>query len=360
MKYRKLGNTGLIVSEVALGTMQFGGKMNMGNLGQEDTTRMVKLALDRGINFIDTANVYSRGESENLVGNALKGVRAEIVLATKVRLPMSDNLNRSGATRVNIMREVEGSLQRLQTDYIDLYQVHGWDSNTPLEETLRTLDDVVRQGKVRYIGLSNFMSWQAATAVMLQERLKLEQFVTAQMYYSLVGRGLEYEFQSFAEYHKIGILVWSPLAGGFLTGKYSRANAAPAGTRFAEAGSFVPFDKETGYRVVDALKEVAARHDASPARVALSWVLGRSAVSSVIVAARKSEQLEDNIRAVDLRLSQEDIRLLDRASDPGIPYPKWMVLQLDTAEDPRSKALYPERYADGGPWRDLRQSRWSG
>jgi aryl-alcohol dehydrogenase-like predicted oxidoreductase len=359
MKYRRLGKTGLIVSEVALGTMQFGGKMNMGNLGQEDTTRMVKLALDRGINFIDTADVYSLGESETLVGNALKGVRSEIVLATKVRLPMSANLNRSGATRVNIMREVEGSLQRLQTDYIDLYQVHGWDSNTPLEETLRTLDDVVRQGKVRYIGLSNFMSWQAATAVMLQERLQLEQFVTAQMYYSLVGRGLEHEFQSFAEYHDIGILVWSPLAGGFLTGKYGRANPAPAGTRFAEAGQFVPFDKEMGYRVVDALKEVASRHDASPARVALAWVLGRSAVSSVIIAARKSEQLEDNIGAVNLRLSQEDIRLLDGVSDAGIPYPKWMVLQLDTAEDPRSKALYPERYADGGPWKDLRQSRSS-
>ena len=359
MNYRKLGNTGLIVSEVALGTMQFGGKMNMGNLGQEDTTRMMRLALDRGINFIDTADVYSLGESETLVGNALKGVRPEIVLATKFRLPMSDNLNRSGATRVNIMREVEGSLRRLQTDYIDLYQVHGWDSNTPLEETLRTLDDVVRQGKVRYIGLSNFMSWQAATAVMMQQRLNLEQFVTAQMYYSLVGRGREYEFQSFAEYHNIGILVWSPLAGGFLSGKYSRDNPAAAGTRFAEAGQFVPFDKEKGYRVVDALKEVAARHDASPARVALSWVLGRSAVSSVIVAARKPEQLEDNIGAVDLRLSPEDIRLLDGVSDPGIPYPKWMVLQLDTAEDPRSKALYPERYADGGPWKDLRQSRWS-
>ena len=193
MNYRKLGNTGLIVSEVALGTMQFGGKMNMGNLGQEDTTRMVKLALDRGINIIDTADVYSLGESETLVGNALKGVRTEIVLATKVRLPMSDNLNRSGATRVNIMREVDASLRRLQTDYIDLYQVHGWDSNTPLEETVRTLDDVVRQGKVRYIGLSNYMSWQAATAVMLQERMGLEKFVTAQMYYSLVGRGLEYE-----------------------------------------------------------------------------------------------------------------------------------------------------------------------
>ena len=360
MKYRRLGNTGLIVSELALGTMQFGGKMNMGNLGREDTARMVKLALDRGINFIDTADVYSLGESETLVGSALKGVRAEIVLATKVRLPMSENLNRSGATRVNIMREVEASLERLQTDYIDLYQVHGWDSNTPLEETLRTLDDVVRQGKVRYIGLSNFMSWQAATAVMLQERLGLEKYVTAQMYYSLVGRGLEYEFQSFAEYHNIGILVWSPLAGGFLSGKYSRTNPARAGTRFAEAGSFVPFDKEMGYRVVEILKDVADRHGASPARVALSWVLGRPAVSSVIVAARKVEQLEDNISAISLRLSEEELRQLDAASDPGIPYPKWMVLQLDTAEDPRSKTLYPERYADGSAWRDLRRSRWSG
>jgi aryl-alcohol dehydrogenase-like predicted oxidoreductase len=360
MKYRKLGNTGLIVSQVALGTMQFGGRMNMGNLGQEDTTRMVKFALDSGINFIDTADVYSLGESETLVGNALKGARQEIVLATKVRLPMSANFNRSGATRVNIMREVEDSLRRLQTDYIDLYQVHGWDSNTPLEETLRTLDSIVRQGKVRYIGLSNFMSWQATTAVMLQGHLGLEKFVTAQMYYSLVGRGLEYEFQSFAEYHNVGILVWSPLAGGFLSGKYSRTNPAPAGTRFAEAGSFVPFDKETGYRVVEALKKVADQHGVSPARVALSWVLARPAVSSVIVAARKIEQLEDNIGAVDLRLSDDEVRLLDAASDPGVPYPKWMVVQLDVAEDPRSKVLHPEHYANGGPWKDLRNTSWSG
>src|SRR6201997_5369452 len=163
------------------------------------------------------------------------------------------------------MREVEASLRRLQTEYIDLYQVHGWDSNTPLEETLRTLHDIVRQGKVRYIGLSNLMSWQAATAVMLQERLGLEKYVTAQMYYSLVGRGFEYEFQSFAEYHNIGILVWSPLAGGYLTGKYSRSNPAPAGTRFAEAGSFVPFAKELGDRVVETLKKVASGHDVSEA-----------------------------------------------------------------------------------------------
>ena len=304
--------------------------------------------------------VYSLGESETLLGNALKGIRQEIVLATKVRLPMGKNFNHSGATRVNILREVESSLRRLQTDYIDLYQVHGWDSNTPLEETVRTLNDLVRQGKVRYIGLSNLMSWQAATAVMLQERLGLEKYVTAQMYYSLVGRGLEYEFQSFAEYHNIGILVWSALAGGFLAGKYSRSNAAPAGTRFADAGQFVPFDKEMGYRVVDALKEVAARHGASPARVALAWVLGRPAVSSVIVAARKPEHLEDNILAVDLRLSGEDVCQLDAASDPGVPYPKWMVLQLDTAEDPRPKILHPERYAKGDPWKDLRGSKWSG
>ena len=354
MKYRKLGNTGLIVSEVALGTMQFGSKMNMGNLGQEETTRMVQQAVDRGINFIDTADVYSLGESETLLGNALKGLREEIVLATKVRLPMDANFNHSGATRVNIMREIDASLRRLQTDHIDLYQVHGWDSNTPLEETLRTLDDLVRMGKVRYLGLSNLMSWQAATALMLQERLGLEKYVTAQMYYSLVGRGLEYEFQSFAEYHNVGILVWSPLAGGFLSGKYSRDNSAPAATRFSEAGQFVPVDKEMGYHVVDVLRQVANRHSASPARVAIAWLLGRPAVSSVIIAARKPEQLDDNIHAVDLELSHEHVQLLDAASDPGIPYPKWMVLQLDTAEDPRPKVLHPERYANGGIWKDLR------
>jgi len=360
MKYRKLGNTGLIVSEVALGTMQFGGKMKMGNLGQEDTTKMVKFALERGINFIDTADVYSLGESETLLGNALKGVREEIVLATKVRLPMSDNFNRSGATRVNILRGVESSLKRLQTDHLDLYQVHGWDSNTPLEETLRTLDDLVRQGKVRYIGMSNLLSWQGATALRIQERLGLEKYVTAQMYYSLVGRGLEYEFQSFAQYHNLGILVWSPLAGGFLAGKYTRANPPPAGTRFGEAGQFVPFDKELGYRVVDALKEVAGRHGVSPARAALAWVLSRPAVASVIIAARRKEHLEDNLQAVDLKLAEEDCKLLDKASDPGTPYPKWMVLQLDVAEDPRPKVLYPERYTDGGPWKDLRGTKWTG
>jgi aryl-alcohol dehydrogenase-like predicted oxidoreductase len=355
MEYRKLGHSGLIVSAVALGSMQFGRGMNMGNLDQDATSEMVKFALDQGINFIDTADVYSRGESETLIGHALKGIRQDIVLATKVRLPMSDaNFNHSGATRVNIRREVEASLRRLQTDYIDLYQVHGWDDNTPLEETLRTLDDLVREGKVRYIGLSNYYAWQAAVALGIQHEQHLDPFVTAQLYYSLVGRELEYEWMALAEYADLGILVWSPLAGGYLTGKYGPDRAAPAGTRFAEAGQFVPIDETLGMHVLRALQRVADRHEVSQARVALAWTLSRPSVSSVIIAGRSVDHLQDDIRAVDLRLTAEDVAALDEASDPGVPYPKWMVLQLNQAEDPRPKVLEPSRFEDGGPWRDLR------
>ena len=360
MVYRKLGNSGLIVSAVALGTMQFGGKMNVGNLDQKATDEMVKFALDQGINFIDTADVYSLGESETLLGNSLKGIREEIVLATKVRLPMSDNFNRSGSTRVNIMRGIESSLKRLQTDYIDLYQVHGWDSNTPLEETLRTLNDLVRQGKVRYIGLSNYLAWQAATAVGMQERLNLEKFATAQLYYSLVGRGLETDWLSFAEYHNMGILVWSPLAGGFLSAKYEKGKKPQSGTRFSEAGQFVTFDREWGFRIVDEIKKVAKRHGVSPARVSIGWLLSRPMISSVIIAGRKIEHLKDNIEAVNLKLTDEDFAQLDEVSNPGTPYPKWMVLQLDQAEDPRPKILEPERFKNGGPWKDLRGTTWEG
>ena len=225
-------------------------------------------------------------QSETLVGEAIKGKRAELVVATKVRLPMSDdNFNRSGTTRVNILRGVESSLRRLQTDYIDLYQVHGWDSNTPLDETLRTLDDLVRQGKVRYIGFSNYMAWQGATALAIQKQEHLEPFVTAQMYYGLVGRDLEHDFIPFAEYSGIGILVWSTLAGGFLSGKYSRGNPLPTGTRFAEAGQFVPFDVERGYEIIEVLKAVAQRHNVSPVTVAVAWTLSRPAISSVIAGA---------------------------------------------------------------------------
>ncbi len=358
MKYRTMGRTGLVVSAVSLGTMQFGAN-KLGNLDQKATTTMVRHAIEKGINLIDTADIYTGGESETLLGNALKGLREEIVLATKVRLPMSENIIRSGATRVNIMRGLESSLRRLQTDYVDLYQVHSWDSSTPLEETVRTLDDLVRQGKVRHVGLSNSMSWQAAAAIDLQERLGLEKFVTAQMYYSLVGRGLEHEFLSFARYYGIGILVWSPLAGGFLTGKYPRGSAPPRGTRFAEAGAFVPIEQEQAYRILDALRQVAGRHGATPSRVALAWLLARPSISSVIIAARTLEHLDDNIACVDLELSAEDILLLDKASDPGVPYPRWMVMQHDTVEDPRFRTLHPEMFADGGPWKDLNRE-WRG
>lgn len=360
MKYRRLGNSGLIVSEIALGSMQFGQKMNMGNLDQKMTTEQVAFAVDQGINFVDTADVYSQGQSEEFVGNAIKGKRQELVLATKCRLPMSDNFNRSGATRANILRGVESSLTRLQTDYIDLYQLHGWDSNTPLEETLRAMDDLVRQGKVRYIGLSNYLAWQAATALGLQERMGLEKFVTAQMYYSLVGRGLEDEFVSMAEYHKLGVLVWSPLAGGFLSGKYERGKPASEGTRFGENGNFVPFDKDRGYAVVDALKRVASRHGVSVPRIALAWLLAQPAISSVIVAGRKQAHLADNIAASEVSLSDEDLAELDRASATEVRYPKWMVLQLDVAEDPRPRVLFPERYAAGSPWQDRRDFGWEG
>jgi aryl-alcohol dehydrogenase-like predicted oxidoreductase len=358
MKYRTLGKSGLVVSAVSLGTMQFGTN-KVGNLDQKATTAMVRYAIDKGINLIDTADVYSKGESETLLGNALKGIRDEIVLASKVRLPMSANVIRSGATRVNIMRGLESSLRRLQTDFLDLYQVHSWDSSTPLEETVRTLDDLVRQGKVRYIGFSNYMTWQGAAAIDLQERLGLEKFITAQMYYSLVGRGLENEFLDFALYYGIGVLIWSPLAGGFLSGKYPRGSSAPKGTRFAEAGVFVPIEIEQAYRVIDALNQVGKRHGASPSRVALAWLLGRHAVTSVIIAARTIEHLDDNIASVDLELEQDDLSLLDKVSSAGVPYPRWMVLQHDTVEDSRLKTLHPEMFADGGPWKDLGRE-WRG
>jgi aryl-alcohol dehydrogenase-like predicted oxidoreductase len=355
MHYRKLGNSGLVVSSLSLGTMQFGPSMKMGGLDQERSSAMVRLALDRGVNLIDTADVYGRGESETLLGNALRGVRDRVVLATKGRLPMSDDdFNHSGATRKNLIREVDASLGRLQTDYIDLYQVHGWDSLTPLEETLRALDDLVRAGKVRYVGLSNYLAWQAATALAVQEREHLAKYITAQMYYSLVGRELEHEFLSFAEYHNVGILVWSPLAGGFLSGKYDRQRPPAAGTRFAEAGRFVPFDLERGYGVIEALRRVAERYGATPAQIAIAWLLSRPMISSVIVAARDNQRLEENLRATEIALASEDLDALEAASNPGVPYPLWMVRQLNEAEDPRPQALEPERPR----LRDLRGTRW--
>lgn len=233
------------------------------------------------------------------------------------------------------------------------------DKVTPIEETLRTLDDLVHEGKVRYLGLSNYFAWQAAVALGIQHEEHLERFVTAQLYYSLIGRGLENGWMDFAAYSDLGILVWSPLAGGYLSGKYKRGEHAASGTRFADAGQFVPFDEAQGERTLDALRKVADRHHVSPARAAIAWTLGRPCVSSVIVAARTIAHLHDNIAAVDLKLTPEDVAELDRDSDPGMPYPKWMVLQLNEGEDIRPKVLDPKKYANGGPWQDLRgKKKW--
>ena len=327
MEYRRLGNTGLIVSALSLGTMQFGEAMNVGRLGQAETTAMIRFALERGINFIDTADVYSRGESETLIGGALKelGVRQDIVVATKCRLPMSDtNFNHSGATRVNILREIDASLRRLQTDYVDLYQIHGWDSNTPLEETLRALDDVVRAGKVRYIGFSNYLAWQGMAALALQTQLNLNKYVTAQMYYSLVERSLEHEFVSLCEYTGVGILVWSALAGGFLSGKYERGKPAPEQSRFRDAGPFVPFDADLdrSYAILDVVKAVAARHNVSPSRVALAWTMRQPMISSVIIAARSHAHLDDNIQAADLKLTERRYGGTERGVTPRNALPQ--------------------------------------
>lgn len=355
MKYRKMGNSGVIVSALSLGTMQFGGK-GLGNLGQRETDSMVRFAMDQGVNFIDTADIYARGESETLLGNALSGIRQDLILATKVRLPMGEsNINHAGTTRLNIIREVEASLRRLKTDYIDLYQVHSWDSSTPLEETLTALDDLVHQGKVRYIGLSNYLAWQGAAAVEQQLRRGLARYVTAQLYYSLLGRELEYEWLSLAEYYNIGIIVWSPLAGGFLAGKYGRNAPAPPETRFAESGRFVPFDVSKAHDIVDTIREIAVRHTATPAQVSLAWLLTRPQVASVIVAARTNERLQENLKSVELDLSQEDLDLLDKQTHPGYPYPQWMVYQHDRMEDPRARIINPKHYAEGGPGEDVRK-----
>ena len=305
MRYRKLGNTGLIVSSVALGTMQFGGKMNMGNLGQEDTTRMVKLALDRGINFIDTADVYSLGESETLVGNALKGVRSEIVLATKVRLPMSENFNRSGATRVNIMREVEGSLRRLQTDYIDLYQVHGWDSNTPLEETLRTLDDLVRQGKVRYIGLSE------AGPATIRRAHAVHPVAALQTEYSLWTRDPEAELLPLLRELGIGFVPYSPLGHGFLTGDIRSPEQLSDDDWRKTNPRFTAENFQRNLRIVDEVEAVAAEAGATPAQIALAWLLAQGDDIAPIPGTKRVARVEENTAADRIELSAEQVERLN-------------------------------------------------
>jgi aryl-alcohol dehydrogenase-like predicted oxidoreductase len=329
MRYRLLGRSGLLVSEICLGTMTYGGKgrwQPIGQLGLSDVEAQVTLAFEAGVNFIDTANVYSEGDAEALLGQALQNLklpREELVIASKVRVRMGAGPNQVGLSRGHIMDSVNASLERLQLDHIDLYQIHGQDLATPLEETLRALEDLVRSGKVRYLGLSNHAAWQIMKAVAISQHRGWNRFESIQAYYSLAGRELEREIVPVALDQGLGVLVWSPLAGGLLSGKFSENDKGPAGAR-RTGFDFPPVDRERVFRCVEAMRPIAAAHGTSVARVALAWLLHRPAVASVIVGAKTNEQLADNIAATDLRLSDAELQSLNEVSKLPPEYPGWM------------------------------------
>jgi len=326
MKYRQLADTGVFVSELCLGAMTFGGQGQMweviGGLDQPAVDAIVHRAIDQGINFIDTADVYSAGESETMVGKALAGRRHEIVLATKVRGRMGQGPNQVGLSRLHIVEAVEASLKRLGTDYIDLYQIHRFDPLTAIEDTLRTLDDLVHAGKVRYIGCSNLPAWYLMKALAVSRELGLERFKSTQSYYSLAGRELEREAIPLLKDQGLGLLVWSPLAGGFLSGKFARTGGDEAARR--AKFDFPPVNREKGFAILDVLASVAKARGATVPQIALAWILANDAVTSVIIGARKLPQLDDNLKAVDVTVSAEDLKALDEASKLAVEYPAWM------------------------------------
>ena len=335
MEYRQLGSSGLRVSALTLGTMTFGGRDNFANVGSTDVAgaaRQIDLCLDRGVNFIDTADVYSGGRSEEILGEALKGRRDRVLLATKARMPMGDGPNDAGLSRHHLIAGCEASLRRLGTDHIDLYQVHEWDGQTPLEETMEALDTLVRDGKVRYVGGSNYGGWQLMKALGVADRHGYRRFVTQQIYYSLQSRDAEYELVPIAIDEGVGIIVWSPLAGGLLSGKYRRGVEPPAGSRQLTDWNEPPVrDQEQLYDVVEALVEIGEGYGVSAAQVALAWLIDRPGVVSLIVGARTDEQLADNLAAVDLKLSDGERARLEELSRPPLIYPYWH--QAKTARD---------------------------
>ena len=331
MEYKTLGNTGLLVSNLCLGTMTFSGGegiwKSIGSVDQKGADELIKASIQAGINFFDTADVYSDGESEKTLGQSLKNLniaRKDVVLATKVFGRVGPGRNDVGASRGHIMDAVEASLRRLQTDHIDLYQIHGNDSVTPIEETLRALDTLVAQGKVRYVGCSNWQAWKLAKALGISEFKNLARFETLQAYYSIAGRDLERELVPLLEAEKTGLLVWSPLAGGLLSGKFSRDNQKPEGSRRSEF-DFPIVDKERTWKILDAMAPIAGAHDCSPARIALAWLLTKPIVTSVIIGAKRLDQLQDNLAAVDLHLTGDEIKQLDEVSALPPEYPGWML-----------------------------------
>ena len=330
MKYNELGKTGVLVSELCLGTMTFGGKgmwQAIGQLPQDEVNQIVKTSLDSGINFIDTANAYSEGLSETLLGESLKKLgisHQNVVVATKVRLRMGPGANQTGLSRLHIMDSVNDSLRRLQLQHIDLLYIHGVDSITPIEETMRGLEDVVRSGKVRYIGISNHPAWMVVKANSYADKMGWTKFVASQNFYSVASRDIEREIIPMALSEDISIMPWSPLAGGFLSGKFSRNNVV-AGNSRRDSFDFPPINKEKAYEIIDIMEAVADQHNVSVATVALNWVIRQPGITSTIIGAKTLEQLNDNIKAVTLELTTDEMEQLNAASALAPEYPGWMV-----------------------------------
>jgi aryl-alcohol dehydrogenase-like predicted oxidoreductase len=345
MKYKLLGQTGFYVSELCLGAMTFGGTgywKAIGELGTSEVTDLIGTALDAGINFIDTADVYSDGESERLVGAALESLarpREQVVVATKVRGRVGPGVNQVGLSRAHILASIDGSLQRLGLDHVDLYQIHGFDPVTPIEETVRALDEVVRSGKARYVGFSNLPAWLASKALTYAAAHHLTRFQSAQVYYSIAGRDIEREIAPMCLAENVAILPWSPLAGGLLSGKFDPSKKGPADARRSNF-DFPPVDMDRLPRVLAALRQVAEATGTSVARVALAWQLTKPFVTSIIIGAKRKEQLLDNIAATELALSAEHVKLLDDASALPSEYPGWMI-GFQNARDPRGVGKPP-------------------
>lgn len=340
MRYRKFGRTGLYVSELCLGTMTFGGSEGVfkviGGLGQREAEALVGKALDAGINFIDTADVYAAGDSETMVGEALRALgrpRDQLVVATKLHGRTGPGPNEMGQSRGHIFSAVDASLRRLKTDFIDLYQIHGWDRDTPIEETLGALDDLVHAGKVRYIGFCNQPAWHAMKANGYAEAHHLTKFVSAQMYYSIAGRDIEREVVPMALDQGLAILPWSPLAGGLLSGKFDLEAPGPEGAR-RSTFDFPPVDRPRTVAVLNAMRPIAEAHGVSVARVALAWLLTRPFVTSVIIGAKSAAQLDDNLAASGLTLTPEQVEALDAASALPSEYPAWMVDMQNRGRQP--------------------------
>jgi aryl-alcohol dehydrogenase-like predicted oxidoreductase len=342
MKYNRLGNTGMFVSEICLGTMTFGGEgfwKVVGELDQKNATGIVSRALEAGVNFIDTADVYSMGVSETMTGQALKDIgiaRSEVFVATKCYGRTGKGPNDIGASRGHIMDSVQRSLERLKLDHIDLYQIHAQDSVTPVEETVRALDDLARQGLVRYVGCSNWAAWKLMKALGIAQRNTSARFETIQSYYSIAGRDLERDIVPLLEDQKVGLMVWSPLAGGLLSGKFGPGSNGPEGARRA-AFDFPPVDKDRAWKCVDAMRDVAKAHDVSVARVALAYILAKSFVTTVIIGAKTLEQLDDNLAAAGLKLTDAEMSKLDEVSALPAEYPGWMLARQGAERVPQPK-----------------------